>query len=229
MLQAKKKISKREMKQDALISSYVKATTFYEQHKKNIMIGVGAVIVLIIALVVIADRRAENNARAMTELGKVFPVYDANQFQLAIDGAPERNIPGIKSIVEDYGSTPSGELARFYLANAHYHLGNYDEALKAFDDFSPPTDLLAVSRLAGMAACFEAKGKYGEAASNFERAASRYAKDVNVAENLFHAARNYGLAGNKDRALELYKRIKKDFPKSTYARDIDRYIAQLSV
>jgi len=229
MLHAKKKTSKREMKEDALISSYVKATTFYEQHKKNIGIGLVALVALVVIIVVVANNRATNSTLAMTELGKVFSLYDNNQFQMAIDGVPEQNIPGLKSIVDNYGSTPAGELARFYLASAYFQLGNFDDALKHFEDFSPSSDLLAVSRLSGIAACYEAKGNHGEAGSNFERAATRYTKDVHAAENLYHAARNFAKAGNKDRALDLYKRIKKDFPKSMYARDVDRYIAQLSV
>ena len=52
MLKPKKKISKRELKQDTLITTYMKVTTFYEQHKKQISIGVTALVVVIIALVI---------------------------------------------------------------------------------------------------------------------------------------------------------------------------------
>lgn len=228
MLQPKKKISKRELKEDALVTSYVKATGFYEQNKKNIQYGILAVVAVVVLIVVYVNNRSGNDEKAMTELGKVYSLYDNNQFQLAVDGVPERNISGLKSVVDNYGGTHSGELARFYLANAYYQLGKYDEALSQFEDFSTDNELLVVSRLAGIAACQEAKGMYGDAASNFEKAATKYAKDVNVAENYFHAARNYVKVGNKERALEIYKKIKKEYPKSTYVRDIDRHIAQVS-
>jgi tetratricopeptide (TPR) repeat protein len=229
MLQAKRKISKRELKQDALITTYMKATAFYEQYKKNISIGLTTAVVLIIAVVIYVNNRNANNEKATTDLGKVYQYYDSGQYQLAIDGVPERNIPGLKSIVENYGSSPAGEMARFYLADAYFLLGKYDDALHEFEDFSPKGDLLAVSRLAGIAGCYEAKKDWKNAAEYFEKAVGRDAKDINAAENLGYAARNYALAGEKEKALSLYKKLKKNYPTSTFARDADRYIAQLSV
>jgi TolA-binding protein len=68
-----------------------------------------------------------------------------------------------------------------------------------------------------------------DAAEYFEKAATKFSKDVNAAENLNNAARNYGQAGDKEKAIELYKRIKKNYPATVFARDADRFIAQLSV
>ena len=53
--------------------------------------------------------------------------------------------------------------------------------------------------------------------------------NVNAAENMFHAARNYLMTGKKEKAAELFKKVKKDFPNSIVAREIDRWIAQASV
>jgi TolA-binding protein len=89
--------------------------------------------------------------------------------------------------------------------------------------------MLAASRSAGLAQCYEAKKDYKDAAENFEKAASKDAKDVFAPEYLSNAARNYGLAGDKERAIELYKRLKKNYPTSPSARDVDRFIAQMSL
>jgi len=229
MLRPKKKISKRELKEDTLVTWYVNVTTWYEKQKKNISIAVTVLAVAIIATVVYVKNRSDNNERAMAQMGDVYALFDSGQYQAAIDGIPERNIPGLKSIVENYGSSPSGELARFYLANAYYQIGRYDEALRQFEDFSARDEMLTVSRYAGIAECYEAKGAYKEAAENFEKAATKHAKDVNAAENLNNAARNFGLVGDKEKAIELYKRLKKNYPTSVYAREADRFIMQLSV
>jgi TolA-binding protein len=229
MLRSKKKISKRELKEDKLVTWYVNVTTWYEKHKKNISIAITVLVLAIVATVVFIKNRSDNNERAMAQLGDVYALFDSGQYQAAIDGIPERNIPGLKSIVENYGSSPSGELARFYLANAYYQMGRYDEALRQFEDFTASDEMLTVSRYAAMAGCFEAKGAFKEAAENFEKAATKYAKDVNAAENLNNAARNFGLVGDKEKAIELYKRLKKNYPTSVYAREADRFIMQLSV
>ena len=182
----------------------------------------------VLTLVFINNRRA-NNEKAVAELGKVFGFYDNGQHQLAVDGVPERNITGLRSIVDNYGGTGGGEMARFYLASAYFQLGRYAEALEEFKDFDPAGPLLTVSRLSGIAACHEAMGDHEKAADYFEAAASAMPRDVSAAENLHFAAQNYGQAGNRERALELYRKIKKEYPRSAAARDADRYIAQFSM
>ncbi len=228
MLKAQKKISKRELKQDALITTMGNLTTFYDINKKNIGIAVAGVVVLVLGIWWYAEKQKTDNAQASTELGSVYTYVDNNQHQIAIDGIPERKITGLKTIVDKYGSTDAGNLARFYLANAYFHLGKSDEALEQFDDFKAKDEFLAVSRLAGIAECYEAKGEYEKAAGNYEKASVDYPKDVEAAANLNNAANNYMLAGKKDRALDLFKKIKKEYPTSQYAREADRFITRLS-
>ena len=88
--------------------------------------------------------------------------------------------------------------------------------------------MITASSLSGAAGCYEAKGDFAKAASTFEKAAFKSSKDVNAPENMVHAAKNYILAGNKDKAVELLKKVKKEFPTSAVARDIDRWIAEAS-
>lgn len=229
MLRPKKKITKREMKQDALVMTYARVTSFYEENKRVIGIITTVVVLAAIAVLVVVKNRADANDSAMLQLGQIGEVFASGQYQAAIDGVPERNIQGLKTIVDNYGSSRGGELARFMLASAYYELGKYDEALAQFEDFSAPDDMLAASRLAGIAQCYEAKKEFGEAAANFEKAEGKNPKDIQAPEYLSNAARDYGLAGEKERAIELYKRLKKSYPTSSYARDVDRFVAQLSL
>ncbi|MDI6766615.1 MAG: tetratricopeptide repeat protein [Bacteroidota bacterium] len=233
MLKPKKKLTKKEMKQDTLITSYAKVTSFYYENKKYINYAITGLVVIVIAIIIYTNNRRANNEKAATELGKVFSIYDAGtsdprQFQIAIDGQPERGIMGLRAIVDNYGSSPSGDVARFYLANAYLNLGNYDGALKHFKSFDGDNDMLAASAIAGIGTCYEAKGDFEKAASNYEKAARSVADKSAAPDHLLNAARCYGLAGDKEKAISLFKRIKKDFPKSSAARDVDRYIAQFS-
>jgi len=229
MLKPKKKISKKELKQDTLITTYMKVTRFYDQYKKQISIGVTAVIVVVAATMIFLSNRAKNNDLATAKLAAISQFSDNGQYQMAIDGVPDRNLVGLKQIVEDYGSTPAGDMARFYLADAYYQTGKYQEALEAFKDCSPSDALLKASRYAGIAACYEALGKYEDAAGNFESAADKDATDDTISEHLNSAARNYALAGNKSKAVDLLKRIKKNYPTTAAGREADRYITQFSV
>jgi TolA-binding protein len=229
MLRPKKKISRRELKEDALVATYVKLTSFYEENRRTISIAVTAVVIAVFAVVIYVKNRADNNEKAITALGSIFETYDAAQFQTAVDGIPEKNIMGLRAIVDNYGNSTAGDFARFYLAGAYAHLGKYDEALREFEDFSPTGELLAVARLSGIGSCQESRGMFKEAAASFEKAATQYPKDISAAENLNNAARDFGQAGEKEKAVDLYRRVKKNYPNTAFARDADRFIAQLSV
>ncbi len=229
MLRAQKKISKRELKEDTLITAYVKATQFYDTNRKNVNLALTGLVVLVLGLVLWSNNRAQNNMSAETQFGEVFGLYDQGQYQMAADGVPERNIPGLKSIVENYGNSDAGQIARLYLANCYYQLGKYDEALQAFDEFSPATPLLAVSRYSGIASCYAARHEYAKAGEYFEKAATKYPDDVNCAENMNSAAYNYALAGEKEKAIGLYTKLKKEYASTSFGRDAERYITQLSL
>jgi tetratricopeptide (TPR) repeat protein len=229
MLKPKKKISKREIKQDALVTTYAKTSAFLETHKKNFGMAIVAIAVVILGTMAYVKYRSDSNERAMAQFAAVHQLFDAAQYQQAIDGIPERNIRGLKQIVDEEGGSRGGELARLLLASSYYQLGQYAEALEQFEKFSPVDGLLEVSRWEGIGQCQEALHVYDKAASAFEKAAGVDAKNPSVAENLNNAARNYGLSGEREKALELYRRLKKNHPTSVYARDVDRYIAQYSL
>jgi tetratricopeptide (TPR) repeat protein len=228
MLRAQKKLSKRELKEDPLITTYAKTVAFYEKHKKHISTSLLVIGLLALAVVFYTNNRKQNNERASLQLAQVYQLFDNGQYEAAINGVPERNIVGLKDIVANYGSADAGEMATFYLADAYARTGKYELALEKFDDFSPAHTLLAVARLAGIAGAYEGLGKYDQAAENFQKAANKNPDDVHVAEYLSNAARNYGLAGSRDQAINLYKKLKKDHATTTFGREADRHIARLT-
>ena len=228
MLRAQKKISKRVIKEDTLVTMYFKSQAWYDQNKKMVSTIGGLVIALAVVVWFYSNNVRANGERATAELGKVFAFYDNGQYQIAINGIPERNINGLQSIVDNYGSTTAGNLAKFYLADAYYNSQNYDKALEYFNDYSGGNSLIENSATAGIGACYEAKGEFKKAAEYYEKAALKNSDDPNAADNLVNAARNFGKSGDKDRAVELLKKVKKDYPTSTAARDADRYIAEVS-
>ncbi len=229
MLKPKKGISKREIKEDRLVTTYFKSRAWIEQHKRLVSYIVAAPVLLLAILWFIENNRSQSDERATTELSKVFPLYDQGQYQIAIDGIPQENIRGLQSIVDDYGSTHAGEVARLYLADCYFNLKEYGKALTNFREVDLSSKLLTSSALAGEAACYEAEGNHEEAANLYEKAASIYMTDLKAPENLLSAANNYSLAGNKDKAAEMLKRIKREFPTSTYASEVDRFWAQFGL
>jgi tetratricopeptide (TPR) repeat protein len=226
MLKPKKGISKREIKEDKLVTTYFKTRGWIEQNRRLVSYIISVPIILLAVFWFVENNRRQNNDRATTDLAKVFHLYDQGQYQLAIEGIPQENIRGLQSIVDDYGSTNAGEMAKLYLADSYFSLNNYDKALKYFQSVDMSDKLLSSSALAGEASCYEAKGNHEEAAAFYEQAASKYMTALQAPDDLYRAADNYSKAGKKNKASEMLHRLKKEFPNSSYARDTDRYLAE---
>src|SRR3989339_579206 len=165
MLKPKKKISKREIKEDKLVTSYFEATTWYQANKKIVNGVLTGIVILAVVSVVYMNNVSLNDTKATSELGKISPYYDQGKYEVAINGNLQDNVRGLQAIVDDYGSTKAGELATFYLANCYFAQADYDKALKYFLDVDVSNELISVSSIAGAAACYEAQGNYEKAAS----------------------------------------------------------------
>lgn len=222
MLKPKKKITKREIKEDRLVTTYFELQTWFEENKKRLSSLLFGVAIVGAITWFYFNNRANDNLNATAELGEAMKIYDQGNYDLAVKGIPQQNIRGLEQIVSDYGSTSAGETAKLFLGNCYFAEGQLDKALATYRDASVGDKSVAASVQAGIAACYEAKGNHSEAAAYYERAASADSRNYHTAENLFHAAENYALAGSKDKASDLVKRLKKDFPTSTYAREVDR-------
>jgi len=227
MLKPKKRISKREIKEDKLVTTYFEAQSWFELNKKRISTVATILAVVVAAIWIYYNNRATGDLNATTDLGKVMRYYDQGQYQIAINGAPQENIRGLEQIVSDYGSTPTGQIARLYLANCYFSLSQYDKALELYRDTDVSDKSLMSSVYAGIAACEVEKGNIAEGARMFEKAAGTDSGEMNTAEYLYRAAGSYVQAGEKEKASELLERLKKDFPQSTYAREADRLVAQV--
>ncbi len=229
MLKPKKKLTRREIKQDKLVTTYFKVYDRIYESRRAVFTVIGIIaLVLVIYLLYTNNLRSENQ-QAMTQLGRVFPLYDEGDYAKAISGIPERNIFGLEDIVRNYGGTETGNLASFYLANSYYHLGDNDKSYEYFDRFRSRDPLLRASALAGKAAIHETRGEHSQAAELFEQAALRFGKTAITPENLKHAGRNYFQAGSATKAIEVLEKLKEEYPESAHARDVDLLLAQISV
>jgi tetratricopeptide (TPR) repeat protein len=229
MLKPQKKISKREIKEDKLVTKYFESRQWVDEHKKILSyVGIGLAGLILIGFLW-SKSRADANDKATAMLAKVTQYYDEGRYELAVNGVPQEGTQGLQAIVDELGSSRAGQIAKLYLANSYFAMKNYDKALSIYDDISMSDKMITASTYAGMAACYEAKGDFSQAASYFEKAAAKNMAAVQAPENLQRSAANYAAAGKKEKAVELLQKLKKEFPTSSFARDVDRYIAEYSV
>ncbi len=225
MLTKKKKISKKEIKEDKLVTTYYKSLDFFNQHKNKIYLYGGIVVVVFAAIFWYVDNKAKNDDKASTELGKILASYEKGAYQEAINGKPAEKILGLKQIVDEYGSTETGEVAKIFLANSYSMMGKTEDAFKYYDDYSGDNKVFKATALAGKAGYYESKNEYQKAADLFLEAAHQSEENALNAEYLLKAGINFIDAGQKDKAKEALKSLKDEYKTSSAVREVDRYLA----
>jgi tetratricopeptide (TPR) repeat protein len=225
VLAKKKKLSKKQIKEDKLVTSFYNARTFYEDNQSKVLMVLGAVAAVIVAIIWYNSKITQDNQSAAVELSRIYSIYESGSFQEAIDGQPGTNITGLKSIVDNYGGSEQGETARIYLANSYYFLGDYQNAKDEYDSYSGSNMQLVASAYAGIAACYEADEDYNSAADFYLKAAEVYEYNPMNADNLLNSGKNYIKSKDYGKAEEILGRIKDDYAQSAAARDVDRYLA----
>jgi tetratricopeptide (TPR) repeat protein len=225
MITRKKKLSKKEIKEDKLVSFLYKIESFYEENKRRIFTYGIIFLVVVGAVYIYMNQIREENEKAGLELSRVMNLFDSGSYLEAIEGRQGTNIIGLKRIVEEYGSTENGETAKIYLANAYSYLGNYDEAIKYYEDYSGDINVLKASAKAGIAGYYATKQDYKKAADLYKEASS--VTDINPQnpDYMLDAAVNYIEAGDKEESKVLLNKIKDDYKTSNAYKEVDKYLA----
>ncbi|MGB9697652.1 MAG: tetratricopeptide repeat protein [Ignavibacteria bacterium] len=219
------KISKTVHKtsEDKLLHYYYKATEYYENNRKVVYRILGVIVLIIAATIFYFRYQADKSEKATAELAKVKQYYNSGLYSIAINGDSLGTSRGLFYIVDNYGSTPSGQEAKIMLANSYFFLRDFDNALKYYESYSGSDNILKAAALAGEAGVYEAKKDYEKAASLFIKA-SKVSKDNTLNdEYLYDALRCYYFAGKKDKQKDLVDELKRDYPKSKYLSFLQRY------
>lgn len=225
MLKQKKKFSKKEIKKDKLVTFVSKSQNYFEEYKSKFVTYGLIVAAVIVAIYFYINQQMEDNNIAGTHLSRIMKIYDQGSYLQAIEGEQGTGIIGLKNIVEDYGSTENGETAKIYLANCYSFLGNYDEALKYFQDYGGSIDYYKASSIAGVAGYQAINGDYERAAELYFDAASISPIDAQNPDYLLNAGIYFLKAGNNEQAKKLFTAIKEEYGTSLAGREADKYLS----
>jgi len=225
MLQKKKKLSKKEIKEDKLISFYNSSRNFIEDNKSKIL-TYGGVLVLVAAIVYFyTNQKAEENEKAGLELSRVMTLYDQGLYLEAMEGKQGSNIIGLNRIVEQYEGTENGEMAKIYLANCYSFLGNYEDAFKFYDDYSGSIDYFKAAALAGQGGYYAMKEDFEKAANLYLRASKISKLNSQNPDYMLNAGIYFLKIGDEEEAKILFNKIKEDYSSSLAYREVDKYLS----
>lgn len=228
MLTKKKKLTKKEIKEDKLVEFYYKTQSYIVENKNKVLMYVGAFAVVVVAVILFLNYRSSRNEEAGKLLSRVMDLYEQGAYLEVIEGKQGTNLVGLKKVVGDYGSTENGETAKIYLANAYAFLGQYDKAFELYEDYGGSNDIYKAAALAGQAGYYANKEDYEKAANLFKKAANVSEINPSRPDYLLRAGINFMKADQKDEAKALFQIIKDNYKTSTAFAQVDRYFTELN-
>lgn len=208
-----------------LEAAYDKTETYINENKKSLALVIGGVIVLVgVFFLWKYGYQEPRNEEAAIKMVKAEIWFQKDSFNLCINGRGDTL--GMVDIVDEYGSTPSGNLARYYLGVSYVRTGNWDGAIEALEDFDSDDMFLSAMSIGLIGDAYMEKGMVDEAIYNYLKAANKNPNKFTSPAFLKKAAFAEEDRGNKAEALKLYEQIKVDYPESQDAAQIDKYIVR---
>jgi TolA-binding protein len=217
-----KKITKKQMKEDKLVSTVFKTSEYIQKNPKPFYIGGTAVAVVFIAVILYMWNIDKKNTEAAGYLARAQISYDS--------GLANNAVIDLKTVVDNYSSTDAAAAACFNLSNIYFDNKNYQEALPYFirmiEDF-PGDNMKTAAAAAGAAACHEQLGDRQEAGRYYQMAAEHYPDDMWAPGYLLSAGRNYEAAGDLESAKQVYNVIIENYDRSRELNTAKRSLAEI--
>ena len=199
---------------------------FIEEHSKKIITGIVAVVVVVGAILGIKYGYViPREQKAAAELFKGEQYFAKDSFALALNGNGADYL-GFEAIIDEYGSTDAGNLAKAYAGISYFKLGETEKALDHLKSFSGSDNMISPAIVGLIGDCYVNMGNVKEGVSYFEKAAKAADNEVVSPIYLQKAGLAYENLKEYGKAVEAYKRIKEQYYNSMEASDIDKYITR---
>ena len=153
MLKPKKKLTRKKIKEDKLLTSVNKSIDFFNENSKIIISSlIGILVIISISYLYVKSKKSANTA-ASGRLILAVEMYNAQNYDQAI--------PALLNISEQFDGTQNAGIASFYLANSYYYKENYTEAKKYFNTYIADygdDQMFNSTAYAGIASCYAYEG-----------------------------------------------------------------------
>lgn len=212
--------------------SLTKTEQFIENNQKHIITAVLAVIVIVLGIFAFNKfYKAPKEEKAQIAMYKAQEYFSANEFQKALDGINEvgNQSLGFIQVIEKYGSTKAGNLARYYAGICYKNTGEYDKAISFLNDFTTEDFLLQSITQVAIGDSYFAKENFKEASVAYKKATEINPNEYSTPISMIRLGFAYEKLKDYSKALDTYKEIKTKYPRSEQSQGIDKFIARVQM
>lgn len=205
---------------------YSKTEQYVEENKNTLTIIVGAIVLIIGGYFSYMNLYlAPMEVEAKEQMWKAEQYFEMDSFRLAING--DGQYLGFMDILDSYGATKSGNLSNYYLGISYLRLGEYQTAIDYLSDFSSNDKMIAPTATGAIGDAYMELGNTDKAFDYYKKAADQNDNDFTAPIFLMKAGFAAEQLQKNAEAIEIYKKLKKKYPKSSESKDADKYIARL--
>jgi tetratricopeptide (TPR) repeat protein len=209
---------------------------FWSKYSKPLSIGLAVIVLAVAGYFIYRSMVTIPNERKAEEISfKAEEYYRMDSLDKALNGDGVNQ--GLLRVISRYEGTAAGNRARLMAGSIYLRKGDFNNAIKQLEEFETDVKQVQAKATALLADAYSEKGGAANNNSDKEKAAGLYKKaagifekdDVSSGEYLFRAGYLYESMGKNKEAIDAYKELKKKYPRSDRAVEIDKYLARLGV
>lgn len=204
---------------------YSQSEQFIEKNKKTLSIGVGILFLLVAGYFGYNAYVASQDTEAKESIWKAEYYFEIDSLDLAIEG--DGQYFGFEYVAENYGMTPTGKLANYYLGVIYKRKGELEIAVDYFKEAKIEDKILGAVALGNLGDIYVEWGEYQEAIAYFNKAIAHSDNSFTAPIYLRKAALIYAEMENYAKAADYLQQIVDDYPKSTEAREVKKELARV--
>lgn len=199
-------------------------SAWIEKNQSKLTWAITAIVVVVVGVLALNTYVIKPKAvEVSNENAKAVTYFMQGDWEKALNGDDAECI-GFHAIADDYKCYQGGKLAALYAGVCYYQLGQYEDAAAYLSKFSADDLTIEPAALQLLGDAYVQMEEYGKAAKAFE-AAAKSSNDLIAPMSLKKAGLVYLELGNKAAAKKAFETIKAEYPASTEAQDIEKYIA----
>jgi len=223
-------MARRKKKDDETLVDIVEvrdsAKSFLEKNQ-NLILGVIVGIIVLVGGYVLYENlyKGPKEKEAAQQMFQAQFQFEQDSFAAALTN-PGGGYDGFLDIIDNYSGTNAANLAHYYTAVSYLNLGQYEDALSHINDFSASGEVMPIMKAGVKGDIFSEQGDFDKAISQYKKASS-FDNDFLTPFYMQKLALLQEKQGLTEDALSQFKEIKREYPTSQAAKEVEKYIARL--
>jgi tetratricopeptide (TPR) repeat protein len=196
------KMTKRQIKEDPLVTAAFRATMVWERFGRRILIGAGAALLVALLVFFVMRTRAQAEHRAAADYFRASVALN--------QGDAASATPMLRELIDNSPGTKAARDAMLLLGDAAMVQRNPKEAVTWYQRYVEKVrgnKDLSLAGYLGLGAALEDAGSFAQAADAYAKAAENARTDNERGRALLAQARSLGRAGQSRKAIEIYQTI----------------------